>query len=255
MKNNFKIWHFLYKFHRYTGLSSAIILLMLAITGIALNHTEKLKLDSQMIQSKTILDWYGIKSPDNLSSFPTKNHWLTQSSQQIYLDYSPLPKTENTLIGAIETDDYMVAAFNHSLLLLSLTGEIIEQIPIESLEKIGLNSQHQIIIMSRQRTQYSNDELLSWNPYNKQDISWSTLSPLPNSIANSIKTSARSNILPLERVILDLHSGRFFGTIGLLIVDLCGLLLILLVMSGCAIWLKHKLRSFRNSSHRHRKHP
>lgn len=255
MKNtNIKIWRFLYKFHRYIGLSSAIILLMLAITGIALNHTEELSLNTRMIQSGTILDWYGIKSPDNLNSFSTKNHWLTQSDQQIYLDHSPLSITENKLIGAIETNNFIAAAFRNSILLLSSEGETIERITIETLEEIGINSQLQVIIKSKQLIQYSNDDLISWHPYTKQDISWSTPSSLPTIITNKIKQTARSNILPLERVLLDLHSGRFFGTVGVVIIDLCGLLLIFLVLSGCAIWLKHKLRSYRNPSHRNRKH-
>jgi len=43
MKKNW-FWRFLYKLHRYTGLFSALILIMLAVTGIALNHTEDLEL-------------------------------------------------------------------------------------------------------------------------------------------------------------------------------------------------------------------
>lgn len=254
MKNNHRIWRYLYKFHRYTGLSSAIVLLMLAITGIALNHTEELKLDTQMIQSETLLDWYGIKPPINLNSFSTKNHWFTQSNEQIYLDHSPLIKIENKLMGAIETNEYMVAGFKHSLLLLSLEGEIIEQTPINTLEKIGVNTNRQIIIKSNQLIQYSDDDLLSWQPYSKQNILWSKPSSLPTAISNTIKKTARSTILPLERVLLDLHSGRIFGTAGIVIVDLVGMLLIFLVLSGCAIWLKHKFRSIRNSYHRNRKH-
>jgi len=73
-KNKNQIWRFLYKLHRYLGLSSAIVLLMLSLTGIALNHTEDLNLDSLMIDSKVILDWYGIKSSETLNSFATRNH-------------------------------------------------------------------------------------------------------------------------------------------------------------------------------------
>jgi hypothetical protein len=254
MKNNHKIWRFLFKFHRYTGLSSAIVLLMLAITGIALNHTDELKLDTQMIESESILNWYGIQTSSNLTSFPTQTHWLSQSGQQIYFGHASLRKTENILIGAIETNDFIVTAFNNYLLLLTSEGETIEQIPIDKLEKIGINSLHQVIIQSKQLTLFSDDDLISWQPYTKRDISWSKPMPLPTLIANKIKKIARSNILPLERVLLDLHSGRFFGNMGVIIVDITGVLLVLLVLSGCTIWLKHKLRSFRSSRRRYRKH-
>lgn len=240
-KNRF--WRFLYKSHRYLGLSSAIVLIMLSVTGIALNHTEELALDSTMIQSPAILDWYGIKTPNNINSFATKNHWLSQINQQLYFDGSPLLKTQNILIGAIETDEFIVAALNNSLILLSLDGEIIEQNPFEAIQRIGLNKYQSINIQSNNIITHSDDGLLSWKAQNNKNIIWSTPNQLAESQTKIIKNKFRSTILPLERILLDIHSGRFFGTIGVLIVDLCGIFLILLALSGSAIWIKHKLRS------------
>lgn len=242
-----RTWRFLYKLHRYIGLSSAIVLLMLAVTGIALNHTDELKLDSQMIQSRAILDWYAIKPPEHIKSFSTKNHWITQINQQIYFDHSALLKNENSLLGAIETDDFIVAALNNSLLLLSLEGELIEQTSLTTIENIGLNTQQHIVIKSSAAIRVSNDGLLSWQPYNKKDIHWSKSTQAPESIAQDLKNNFRSSILPLERVLLDIHSGRFFGTAGVIIVDISGVFLIILALSGCAIWLKHKFRGVNKS--------
>jgi hypothetical protein len=242
-----RVWRFLYKLHRYIGLSSAIVLLMLAATGIALNHTDDLKLDSQMIQSEAILDWYAIKSPENIKSFATKNHWITQINQQLYFDHSALFKNESSLLGAIETDDFIVAALSNSLLLLSLQGELIEQMPLNTIEKIGLNNQQHIVIKSSDDIAVSDDGLLSWHPFNKEQVQWSKSTQPPESITEDLKNNFRSSILPLERVLLDLHSGRFFGTAGIIIVDISGVFLIILALSGCAIWLKHKLRAFNKS--------
>ncbi|MCK5189904.1 MAG: PepSY domain-containing protein [Methylococcales bacterium] len=242
-KNNNRIWRFLYKLHRYLGLTSALILLMLAVTGIALNHTDDLKLDSQMIQSKAILDWYGIKSPDNLNSFATNNHWLTQVNQQIYFDNSLLLQNKEPLLGAVETDEFIVTALSNSLLLLSFQGELIEQSQLSAIEKIGLDSQQHIVIKAGKEIIFSDDGLLSWQPHGNENIKWSTATKLPETIARNIKKNFRASILPLERVLLDIHSGRFFGFVGVIIVDISGVLLIILALSGCAIWLKHKLRS------------
>ena len=240
-KNRF--WRFLYKSHRYIGLASAIVLIMLSVTGIALNHTEELALDSTMIQSPAVLDWYGIKTPDNINSFATKNHWLSQINHQLYFDGSPLLKTQSILIGAIETDEFIVAALKNSLILLSLEGEIVEQNPFEALQRIGLNKYQSINIQSNNIITHSDDGLLSWKAQNNKNIIWSTPSQLAESQTKIIKNKFRSTILPLERILLDIHSGRFFGAIGVLIVDLCGIFLILLALSGSAIWIKHKLRS------------
>jgi len=244
LKKN-RIWRFLYKLHRYIGLSSAIVLLMLAVTGIALNHTDELKLDSQMIQSDAILDWYAIKPPEHIKSFATKNHWISQINQQLYFDHSLLLKHETHLLGAIETDDFIVAALNNSLILLSLQGELIEQTPLNTIEKIGLTNQQNIVIKSSKNISVSDDGLLSWHPHNGEQVYWSKITKPPESITYNLKNKFRSSILPLERVLLDLHSGRFFGTAGVIIVDISGVFLIILALSGCAIWLKHKFRTLK----------
>ena len=249
-KNKNQIWRFLYKLHRYLGLSSAIVLLMLSLTGIALNHTEDLNLDSLMIDSKVILDWYGIKPSETLNSFATRNHWITQINQQIYFDHSLLNTDKQNLLGAIETEEFIVTGFSNSILLLSLEGELIEESEINSIKKIGLDTQKNITIKSSEGIVYSDDGLLSWQPYdniNNQTIIWSKTSTLPNTLAEKLKALSRSSILPLERVVLDLHSGRFFGSFGVFIVDLSGVFLIILSLSGCAIWLKHKLRNLRRN--------
>jgi len=242
MKKNNQVWRFLYKLHRYTGLFSAVILLMLAITGIALNHTDDLSLDSQMVQSPRLLDWYGISMPDQLKSFATEHHWLTLVNQQLYFDQSLLLKNQNDLLGAIETEDFIVAALKDSLLLLSLQGELIEQMPFNAIDSIGLDDQLRVVIKSSETLNSSADGLLSWQTHHNEQVIWSKPSQLPSQQKQTIKNSFRSSVLPIERVLLDIHSGRFFGFIGVILVDLSGILLIILALSGCAIWLKHKLR-------------
>jgi hypothetical protein len=243
MKKSNWIWRFLYKFHRYAGLFSAAILLMLAITGIALNHTEDLKLDSQMIQSKTILDWYGINTPVKLTSFSTKNHWLTQVNRQLFFDQTLLLKNNAHLLGAVETDEFIVVALTDTLLLLTLEGELIEQMPFNAINNIGLDPLQAIVIRSDNLLNRSEDGLLSWQPHQAGQIIWSKTSPLPATIRQNIQSSFHSSILPLERVLLDLHSGRIFGFFGVILVDISGILLIILVFTGSSIWLKHKFRA------------
>lgn len=236
-----KLWPFLYKLHRYMGLLSALILIMLAVTGIALNHTEDLKLDKRKINSNTILNWYGIPSPQNLKSFATLDHWLTQVNQDIYVDNAMLITTEENLLGSIETEEFIVAALSNSLLLISVEGELIEQTPLSNIKRIGLNSKKAVVIIAGKEQLSSNDGLLSWHSDNNKAVIWSKNTPLPENIKQTIQNHFRSSILPLERVLLDLHSGRFFGMIGVIIVDISGVFVIILSLSGLAIWLRRKI--------------
>lgn len=241
-KNSHSFWRLLYKIHRYIGLLSAIVLLMLAVTGIVLNHTEDLKLDSRFVESDRLLNWYGIKAPQAQRVFKTTHHYLSQFDKQIYLNQSVILNSSQLLQGAVETDEFIVVALEDSILLLSLEGELIEQIETFALEQIGINAKQQIFIKQSGKILFSDDGLLSWLQTEETQIQWAKISSLPESVEREIQHHFRGAILPLERVFLDIHSGRFFGKIGVIIVDICGVLLMVLIFSGCAIWLKHKLR-------------
>ncbi|HIF54633.1 MAG TPA: PepSY domain-containing protein [Methylococcaceae bacterium] len=253
MKNNkHSLWRFIYKLHRYIGLTSSLVLIMLAVTGIALNHTAELQLDQRTIKSTAILDWYGIKSPDKLRSFATRNHWLTQMGQKIYFDQHVFLENQSPLLGVVETEQFIVIAFYNSLQLLTHSGELIEKIPFAAIEHIGSGLQQSIVIQSSQGYTSSNDGLLSWQPYLDKPVTWSTSQATPEILATPLQQSFVRSILPVERVILDLHSGRLFGTFGVIIVDISGIFLLILAISGCAIWLKHKLRSLRHARRTYR---
>lgn len=45
-------------------------------------------------------------------------------------------------------------------------------------------------------------------------------------------------IITMERVLIDIHSGRFFGTAGPWVMDLAGLALLFLLSSGIYNWYK-----------------
>jgi hypothetical protein len=240
-------WGLLYKFHRYTGLTVGVIILMLSVTGIILNHTDNLQLDQQFVKSPAILDWYGIAAPKLQNSFPIQQHWLTQSGEQIFLDTKPVYQTQKFLIGATMNGAFIAAAFNDSLLLLTLEGKVIEQINKKSIQKIGREDEDRIYIKSQDIVYFSDDALLSWQIADHPPLQWSITAPLPGGLKNRLTTLSRNTILPYERVILDIHSGRFFGTYGIFIIDLAGILFILLAISGTWIWLKHKLRFIRKA--------
>ncbi len=248
MKNTRKsLWRLLFKFHRYTGLCVAIIIIMLAITGILLNHTENLKLDSHYVNSSAILDWYGIKPGEMQSTYKTNKQWVIQIAEQIFLEQQPVLKKNQPLLGAVATDSFYLLGFPNSLVLLSYEGDIIEQIQ-KPISKIAISGDQAIFIESEKLTLFSDDGLLSWQQTQRTDINWSKPAKLPERIKLKVRKLSLNRIIPYERLILDIHSGRFFGSYGTVIIDIAGILFILLAFSGCWIWLRHILRH-----HKHRK--
>lgn len=245
-------WGILYRFHRYTGLSTGIIILMLAVTGIALNHTDALLLDKQFVKSPAVLDWYGIAEPVLQNSFAIQQHWLSQSEQTIYLDDQAIFKTANLIVGVTITPSYITVAFKDALLLLTLDGEVIEKINKKAIQKIGMDQAGRVIIQSKNIIYDSNDDYLSWQVSESPAPQWSTPAKLPTHLQQQIadSDSSRHFILPYERVILDIHSGRFFGAYGIYFIDIAAILFIFLAISGTCIWLKHWIkRSLKLSLH------
>lgn len=235
-------WRLLYKFHRYAGLSVALVIILLAVTGIALNHTDDLKLDQQFVQSAPLLDWYGIDTPEIQQAFAVQQRWLSQSGSTIYLDTQPVFKTPNTLLGATANEHFISLAFRNSLLLLSHEGEVIEEIEQQAIQKIGADSQGRTLIQSNNSLYYSDDDFLSWKVTPTIPVQWSQSQPLAASLEKQITNDSRHTILPYERVILDVHSGRFFGKYGVYAIDMASTVFILLAITGTWIWLKHWLK-------------
>ncbi|MDP4879953.1 MAG: PepSY domain-containing protein, partial [Opitutales bacterium] len=55
--------------HRWMGFASALFLLVLSVTGLLLNHTERLGLDDITIRNSMILDRYGMAAGNEITAY------------------------------------------------------------------------------------------------------------------------------------------------------------------------------------------
>ena len=113
----------LFRLHRALGASAASFVLMLAVTGVLLNHTEDLHLDNRYVSSSLLLDWYGIKPPREAKSFRVDGHWVTELGERLYFDRSELAESGSSpLLGAVGVPGMVVVAKRQGLVLLSPSG-------------------------------------------------------------------------------------------------------------------------------------
>ena len=127
-KSRAKLLRSLYLWHRYIGLTAALFVIILAVTGLALNHTEELALDSTSVQSNTLLDWYGIHAPDIKRSFQAGIHHITEVGESVYWNTVKIPGLAAPLIGVVEYSDLIIVAVDNQLLLFTPGGELVEQL-------------------------------------------------------------------------------------------------------------------------------
>ena len=68
----------LFLWHRYMGLAAALFVVLLASTGLLLNHTERLGLAQRYISAGPLLDWYGIEAATGSAAWGRPSIWTTR---------------------------------------------------------------------------------------------------------------------------------------------------------------------------------
>lgn len=243
------------KFHRWSGLFSLIILVMLSVTGILLNHTEEFALDSSYIDNQWLLKWYGISIPEHTYYLRLDTNTVAQVGQQVYFNDVRLPDETSTLTAAYSTADFIVVVMQKALYLLTADGELIEKmtsdmnlpIPITHIfYSSSAMMPNKYFFQVNNKYYVSEDGFLSWR---QTDIADNRLKPVKiQAVSEQTKIYYQKkflgNKLKLERFIQDLHSGRLFSGSGVYFMDFIAFLLILMALSGFWIWFRRYRKKF-----------
>lgn len=229
--------------HRWFGLAALVFVLLLSLTGIALNHAAELRLDQRIIEARWLLDWYGLNTPDPAAVYGVGADRVSLFGNRLYLNGQEAARGISELAGALAWDGLIVAATGESLIYLSPAAEQVERIelgaelpgPIVRFGKAG----HVFVVTSAGRDLAFDERDLSIEPLDAGVApDWSDTAPLAPELADAIARQYRGPGISLERLLYDLHSGRLFARAGAFAMDLVGLLLVALSVSGLWIWLR-----------------
>lgn len=243
----------MYQWHRYAGVSIALFIVILAVTGIMLNHTDRLELTKKYIQADWLLNHYGISAPEKINIYAIKNHWISQWQQQLYLDTYYIGETDNSIIGVVLYQEMIVLAQHDALLIYTQQGELIDRVAgsdgvPSGIEALGITDNKLLAVTAANGIFTTNQEFLFWQKSPSAISVWSDPTSLPVALHQEILERYRGRGLNLERIILDLHSGRLLGDWGIYFTDLIALMMIFLASSGFWLWSmriikkrKHKL--------------
>ncbi len=248
MNRKTQLRRFLFVSHRYMGLVSALFVILLSITGIMLNHTEALSLDEKRIQAPSLLSWYGIEPPEMGNSFQIAEQTLSHIEHQLFLNNHSLGIDVDQLVGAVSYQGMYIAAATDKILLLTPEGELIEQLTAvhgipQHINRIGMDNSQQRPVIETANQQFQTDEaLLSWEPSSLQDVVWSHPSQMDSQLKTELLNNYQGEGLDLERITLDLHSGRILGNWGIYLMDIMAVLFLLISSFGVWIWSWRKLQ-------------
>jgi hypothetical protein len=242
------------RLHRTLGAGAAAFVIFMVLSGLLINHSSSLGLDDRHVSQSFLLDWYGLGRPQHIQSFAVGENWLSFAGSQLYLN-EQLVSSISSGVGAVLSGDILVAAGNDELLLLEATGELIERQAWDTtnsgpIDAIGLMPDGRVVLKSKHQLWLSDVDFIGWEKTMDKSIrpGWSLPVSTPESLLQSITRQYRGEGPSQERLLLDLHSGRLFGPLGILVYDLLALVLGFLAVSGLILWFRGQRNGKQKSS-------
>ena len=134
-----------------------------------------------------------------------------------------------------------LAGLDSGLLLFTREGELIEQLGPAAgipggIQAVGTDSTGRLLIKTARGAYRTDENFIEWTTATATDVTWSIPVTPGQELSSALRNAWRGTGLSLERVLLDLHSGRILGEAGVWLVDAAALLFLLLAGSGVWLW-------------------
>lgn len=227
------------RWHRRIGVAAAVLLLLLAVTGLLLNHTHDVGLDRMPLENRWLRAHYGLESTVVAPQHTVAGRPLRATDGQLWLGGERLTDCPH-LVGVMSRRDEVLVVCPDRLILLTPDGQMIDQ--ADSLRGIpsglsGYSEQGDTILLK------TADNSLGVNLSDLSvqavavgpDVVWQGAAPAGDAVAPA-------EAITWERVMLDLHSGRLFGRVGVWVVDVMGVASVLLALSGLVLYFRRRHR-------------
>lgn len=196
------------RLHRWAGGTMVAFVLFLSVTGLAINHAHDLGLDRRYVTWSWLLDAYGMGRPEPYA-------------------------------GRVALDAVVAVGDTTHVHVLLPGGELVESLDLGGMlpgpiERVGRVADR-VVLLSGAAFYRSDADVSSFEPWSDgpaADIAWSAAVEPDAPGLEVLQTAWRGRGVTVERVLLDLHSGRLFNLPGRVLLDIVAIGLILLSISG-----------------------
>ena len=227
----------LHRWHRRIGVCACLFIVWMALSGWLLNHTAALNLAQRTVTAEVMVAHYGLRTEIPRRALVARAHWLVADGIAV-LDGKKIEQTMAQPVGMAIHGNILFVATASRLILLDENAALIDNVemPLARVERIG-NGCNGVVIANAD-TQIATQDGVQWSPC-IETIEWAQEVALTPARYAAIAPLFQTGV-SLERVLLDLHSGRFFGTWGPYVVDTIGAGMILLAASGLLLFVRHR---------------
>ncbi len=224
--------------HRWVGVSIVVFVILLAVTGILLNHSVDFALDRKHVTWNWLLDAYGIEVPEPTASFAVDDHRATLLGDHLYFNEHEIDASVASLAGIVRVDPLLLVASGGSVYLYTPNGDLVEAMDLSArlagdIDAIGTTG-GLAVVRSHGIQLRSDPDIATFEPWEgaAAEVNWSTESSPAADELDALALAYRGRGITIERVLLDLHSGRIFSVAGKVILDAVGILMIVMSVTG-----------------------
>lgn len=229
---------FLHHWHRRIGVTASVFLIWMAVSGWLLNHTSALDLAHRMVTLTPITAHYGLHANLPKQALVAGSHWLATGADKAVLDGRKIAITLSQPRGMVKHTGMLFVATATRVILLAADGTLIDKIdaPLTRIDRIGSGCNGVVVADSERRL--VTHEGVAWSSCHGS-VQWARSAALTPAQRDTVAPLLAPGI-SVERLLLDLHSGRFFGAWGPYFVDAVGLALTVLALSGIWLFVRHR---------------
>lgn len=240
LRKSLRFWH------RRLGVTVALFVILLSVTGIALNHAAWLRLNETRVEAGWLLSWYGLRGiTEDAVSFRVGESWVSSANGWTFLNTKPIARGEGVVVGAVRSATWLMVVRPRDIQLFTPEGDLLEHFFPSEIEgdigAVGIAAGFPVVRAGELLFQ-TDESAAVWRSFNGP-VSWSAAVPVPDEIAAALNRHLRGEGLPLYRILLDIHSGRFFTGTGRYIMDIASLLLLVLSVTGVWMWWPRRASS------------
>ncbi|GAB3372551.1 PepSY domain-containing protein [Spongiibacter taiwanensis] len=235
------------QWHQRAGLFAFLFMAWLGISGVLLNQSASWGLDALRVKSAAVMSMYGLYPRAPETGYVNASHWLVNTTENTVVDGHLLDRHIPSPVGfsalGEDASAQIFVATKDKLTLVDAKGSVIDEIsdymlPVAAINQIGVlpatSASGQRVVVKGESS-YATGDGMVWEALDSDvDVQWSVLTDLSEEIKAKVLPFARPTVA-LEQLLIDMHSGRFFGRFGPWVINTVGILCVWLSISG--IWM------------------
>lgn len=240
MKSGHHALRRLRRWHARFGVFAVVFFMLLTVSGIVLNHGSTLRLEGRKLHVAWLARWYGFKVEPPEGVYESGGHLLVWGNGLWVLDGKNIAEGVSRPVGMIGLSDALYIAAADALFAYGIDGLLIEKIPAAALPAVPIRAigiKDRLLWLKTGGGIFASADGIAWRNVLANDVSWSVAQPVPLALQRKLAAHLLPGISVMQ-FIADVHSGRILGSRGPLVVDLMGLLLMVLGLSGSWVFLR-----------------